>query len=103
MSVLEKDGWLRIEGGFKEIVDYSRKLLSEKEYFGAFARVHTLVEVWMEILLRRQIAREKPEGPAKGMQMLEARGKTHCFSPRCDERDFGQCRWLIKKADSREL
>ncbi len=75
MSVIEKEGWLRIEGGFKEIVDYSRKLLSEKEYFGAFARVHTLVEVWMEILLHRQIALEKPKGPTEWMQMLEAHRK----------------------------
>jgi len=33
-----------------DIVEYARKLFEQREYFGAFARIHALIEFWMQDL-----------------------------------------------------
>lgn len=46
MSVEERwDGVLVLKG---DIVEYARKLIAKKEYFGAFARIHALLEFTMQ-------------------------------------------------------
>ncbi len=44
------DGQLVVKGDMDKYVEYSRKLLEQGEYFGAFARIHVLIEIWMQNL-----------------------------------------------------
>lgn len=53
MSVEEwPDGHLVVKGN---IVEYAKKLFEENEYFGAFARIHALVEFWMQALYEQKL------------------------------------------------
>jgi len=46
LSIEERpEGQLVVEGG---VVEYAKKLFNEKEYFGAFAVLHALIEFWMQ-------------------------------------------------------
>jgi len=49
-----KNGELVIEG---DILEYAKELLKRKEYFGAFACLHALIEAWMEELFEREYAK----------------------------------------------
>jgi len=56
MSVEEKpDGRLVIKG---DIIKYAKELFDEKEYFGAFARIHALIEFWMQQLYERHYVKK---------------------------------------------
>jgi len=48
MSIEEwPEGQLVVKG---DIVKYASKLFEQREYFGAFARIHALIEFWMQDL-----------------------------------------------------
>lgn len=54
MSVgLGKNGELAIKGS---ILAYAQKLFKQKDYFGAFASLHSLIESWMQELYERDYA-----------------------------------------------
>ena len=48
-----KKGELVIDG---DVVDFAKELLKNKEYFGALACLHSLIEAWMEELYERAYA-----------------------------------------------
>jgi hypothetical protein len=51
------DGQLVVKGDMDNYVEYARKLLEQGEYFGAFARIHVLVEIWMQNLYEQNFRR----------------------------------------------
>lgn len=57
MSVEESpDGIILLKGN---IIEYATKLFDEKEYFGAFARIHSLIEIWMQVLYEKKLYEKK--------------------------------------------
>jgi hypothetical protein len=89
-----KAGQLLIPEGMDTYIAYARKLVKEREYFGAFARIHVLVEVWLQNLYEdnyqtshtdaelAQLIREiGPQSRYRYTRLVEGLAKDEILSP----------------------
>lgn len=87
-------GQLIFPKGMDEYLEYARKLVEEKEYFGAFARIHALIEFWMQDLfeqdyqtshsddeLTKLVSESGPKAQYRFSRLVEALTKRDLLTP----------------------
>jgi hypothetical protein len=71
------DGQLVVGGDMDAYIEYARKLFVEKEYFGAFARIHVLIEIWMQDLYELHYA--KAHSPFDMYKLVSDQGPNNLY------------------------
>jgi hypothetical protein len=70
-------GQLVVTGDMDKYIEYSRKLLEQGEYFGAFARIHVLIEIWMQNLYELNF--QKSHNPFEMYKLASERGPNDLY------------------------